>query len=85
MSEPRIVEVEWEDSSGPGTDGRWHSWANVVDLVPVRMRTVGYVLADEKTFLRLCSDIPINDGVHGGAIAIPRCAIRKVRTLRRGK
>lgn len=77
------ADVEWEDSrlSRQG-------WIPASEVLArrhrrVRMRSAGYVLADDKTGVVLVSSIgPRGSERVAGAVIIPRSAVRKVRRLR---
>ena len=86
-SEPRIVEVEWEDSNGIGG---WVGLSGARSLKPYQARSVGYVVEESKGHLTICQAIPSgphedDQKTHEYISAIPRSAIRKVRTLHRGR
>ena len=81
MRKPRLLEVEWIDSS---TAGR--AWYNKEDLEAwlndqETLFTVGYFVGEDKKFLTLCSSLGGWDQ-KGGIWSIPKAAIVRRRRLK---
>ena len=73
----RIIEVDWEDSSGQ------HSWHSDEEFSDSNIRTVGYLLSDDKRGILVTESVELQKGaMYGCTTSIPRSAIRKVRYLR---
>ena len=82
-----IVEVVWEDSAAK--DG-WQITDDVDSLIPWTIRSVGYLAAEEKGYVRLVEAIATTTGEgtgkakdRGCAIAIRKSAVRAIRVLGR--
>jgi hypothetical protein len=79
----KVVEVEWIDSTS------WSGWKDTNDArrdsVEDSMlhRTVGYLLADEPSRVVLCFSATAAEDVVSDVQAIPRFAVKKMRTLRK--
>ncbi len=81
---PKLVEIEWIDSS---TGAGWISTEDI-NVEPVQCVTVGFIIRETKTAVMVAASLGIWSGVVDQAcdpITIPKVAITKRRNLKRGR
>lgn len=74
MSAPKLVWVEWMDSSSSAS---WTSPEEVTE--PSEIRSIGWLVKETATLLCISTDYTDDPNVRrkfGGHIIIPKCAIR---------
>jgi hypothetical protein len=73
----RLLLVEWIDASSVlDSNGSWTSWKKLQkEAVPATIRSIGYVVKDEPTFIVLTSQICVEDGTNDGNVTILRVNI----------
>jgi len=78
MKKMRMVEVEWLDSYGSfGWQDRENCESDTHATTP---KTIGYLLQSKRDELLLVQSWSANELV-AGAIAIPKCSVKKIRYL----
>jgi hypothetical protein len=81
--EMRLVLVDWLDAAG-GTRGGWKPVAEMGRDLPVRCRSVGWVVQEDERRIVLVPHLA-RDGDGDGEIAIPRDWLQRVVDLVEGK
>jgi hypothetical protein len=79
-----FVLVEWDDSCNFGTQ-KWRDVEESKNLTPGKIRTVGFVLAEDKKRVVLTGslhDEGDGDAYGNGCITIPRGCITKITRLK---
>lgn len=77
----KLVLVEWVDSAH---SSGWHILDEISKLDSLQCRSVGWVLTDTKEQITLISSIASDPDQACGSMVIPRRAITKLTTLRKG-
>lgn len=70
--------IEWDDIFDDGSD--WAGHDETAKVKPVRVKTVGYLLSENKKHIVLVRDYYDHDGkrTYGGRLAIPvGCIVRR--------
>lgn len=76
----RMVLVEWDDACAQ--DNPWTTHKKLLAQKPVRVHSIGFVVADEPDHLTICNSVVQDDGMLGGDNTIPRGMIKKVTELK---
>ena len=79
----KIVQIDWEDSNAISS---WSHLSEAQSLRPVRILSVGHLIADEASYVTISQSVPtgeIADGQKGwdNVLSIPRSAIREIREV----
>ena len=83
----KLVEIEWVDSSN-AAGGTWHHKDDIDHGKNLSCRSVGWMLHDQKEYIVIVAHQSFGnaDGSLrqvGGDMTIPRCAITKIRVIRK--
>ena len=73
----KIKKITWIDSASLSVGG-WHHKDDIEQLVPMVMKTAGYVVKETKRSITIASSVS-EDGSACGEICIPKFAIVKKR------
>ena len=79
MTTNKIVIIEWIDSV-EYEDANWKDQEEADSLKPMKIRSAGILIKDEKLYITLASSINENDPddlTYGGLLAIPTAVIIK--------
>lgn len=74
----KMVEVEWHDACG---SAGWKDIAEYNNLVPMKCRTVGYLLKQSKKEITIALTQAVNHDLNQ-SICIPAAWVTKIRKLR---
>lgn len=76
-----LLLIEWMDSASAAGGGTWKDAEELKELAPVRLRSVGWVLREDKESVVLVGHIA--ESQCSGDLCIPKKAIVKRRVLER--
>lgn len=75
MKKLKIIEVDWIDAAGP--DG----WVSRRGGKVGKMKSVGIVIGEDKKGITITHSVCQNHGEAHAPITIPKCSIKKMRTV----
>lgn len=78
-AKPKALEaahIAWVDSASFG-EGTWTDKNDLKDLTPAATQAIGFVVAESDDHITIASHV--SDHEVGGEIAIPKCAIKKIK------
>ena len=75
----KLVLIDWVDSVGDGT--RWRELDDIKKDKPVKIRSVGWILAETKESMTIVAHLSDSHGQ--GEMTIPSEAIKKITVLRK--
>ena len=74
-----VIEVEWEDSGGIG---KWHSIKDAEQMVPLNIKSVGYLLKESKHCIVIIQSKDDQDPKQcDSSLAVPRACVKSIRKL----
>lgn len=78
VKQPKMVYIEWVDSKGIGSE--WEFTDNLESMPPCDCFSIGYLLEKTDQFVTVCQSWSTDQVL--GRMTIPKCAIKKMRTLK---
>ena len=81
-----LVLIEWNDASSK-LGGIWHDGDDVHDLAPLLVRSVGWIVREDKTAVVIAAHTHSSGDGHrlGGDLCVPKAIISKRVTLKEGR
>ena len=76
-----VVEITWHDATSLAG---WHGQDEVTGLPLTECRTVGYLVLNTPTTIKVVQNINVGGGM-GDIMAVPSKWVQRVRLLRRGR
>lgn len=73
-----IIEIEWIDSKG--ITATWEYKDEIKPLEPCLVKSIGYLLEDEKSYKTLVQSMSEDQLL--GRLTIPKVSIKKIRRLK---
>jgi len=75
---PPLVEIEWDDACG---HSKWFDLEGWSDKLPIRIRTIGFMLQKTKVMIQLAGSMRKN-GIVGDLFIIPAGCVVNIRKLK---
>ena len=75
-----LVRVVWIDTNG--VDDSWMSREDVLDVAPIEMVTIGYLVENDDVFVTVAGTISACQELFGNVNCIPRCCVRSIQPLK---
>ena len=76
---PRAVIVSWVDSASKDD---WMAATDAGRVVLGAIDSIGWLISEDKNYIRIASSVDVNDGTLGYVLIIPREAIKRVRRVK---
>ncbi len=75
-----LVKVVWIDTNG--IDDSWVSREDVLDITPIEMETIGYLVENDDVFVTVSGTVSDCRELFGNVNCIPRCCVRSIQPLK---